>query len=224
MQERTGRILIVAAIPGVLLMGVAGWWLGGLGAARQSPYAKVSPEAVAPTTPAPAPEVADRAPAVPDAAAPAAENRVLILNGQNVFRGGDIPLPPNAGNGPRQVVTFNAGNDPNVRPLPSTMQIVNDGGAATTLPAAELRRAAMQVVTITGKTGTTAIANVDANGNLTSITSTNPGVGITAAPTVNLNGQTSSIRLVLPGRGPNDPVQPGAAPGAGQVQPAPGMP
>ncbi len=46
------------------------------------------------------------------------------------------------------------------------------------------------IVTITGGggTGATAVANVDANGNLTGITITNPGTGYTSAPTFALSG------------------------------------
>ncbi|RYD19966.1 MAG: hypothetical protein EOP88_16920 [Verrucomicrobiaceae bacterium] len=45
------------------------------------------------------------------------------------------------------------------------------------------------VVTISGDgTGATAVANIDASGNLTSITITNPGTGYTAPPTFTLTG------------------------------------
>jgi autotransporter-associated beta strand protein len=45
------------------------------------------------------------------------------------------------------------------------------------------------IVTISGDgTGATAVANIDANGNLTGITITNPGTGYTAPPTFTLTG------------------------------------
>ena len=39
-----------------------------------------------------------------------------------------------------------------------------------------------------GGSGATAAATIDANGNLTGITITNPGVGYTSAPTLSLSG------------------------------------
>jgi hypothetical protein len=211
------KLAIAAAVIGVCTMGVMGWWVGGMGQAKQETIASAKPTPEVPVA-------AQAAPAAPDT--PVAQTPEVI-NAQNG------PFDPNT---PRLIRMTTIGGQQELRIKGGNLVVqTGDGQPAQVAPQGGLRQTpanttvtrvrplannanqagqAPQTVTITGGNGapgTTAFATVDANGNITSIRIDNAnGQNLTVNGTLQLGNGTRVLQPATP-----QPAETGKAAPAG---------